>query len=350
MVVLLQGNASAYPLAPGGDPSGLENLVIDNDDDCIKLAFVNNMPEPAFATAERQYLKLIKEAATDELSILIKMYSLAGRQQRSDWRHPRRSRYFDISELAESRHDAIIMTGTEPRTCDITKETFWDALTEVVDWSKENVVSAIWSCLAAHAAVRHLDGIRRHPLRAKCFGLFPCDAAMVHPLLDGISFPFLVQHSRWNSLDAAELRAAGYVVLTQSAAAGVDMFLKHEKCLFLFFQGHPEYERDTLMREYRRDVGRYLRNEQDNYPTLPEGCLGEEATSALLEFRSRAVARRPALSLLQLPLPETVMPNDRCGSAALHIYRNWLSMISSLKARRSPAVLRRSARWASSKE
>ena len=72
MVVLLQGNASAYPLAPGGDPSGLETPVIDHADDYVHLAFVNNMPEPAFATAERQYLKLIKEAATDELSILIK--------------------------------------------------------------------------------------------------------------------------------------------------------------------------------------------------------------------------------------------------------------------------------------
>ena len=50
-------------------------------------------------------------------------------------------------------------------------------------------------------------------------------------------------------------------MLTRSADAGVDTFIKQRKKLFVFFQGHPEYESDTLLREYRRDMGRYFRGE-----------------------------------------------------------------------------------------
>ena len=56
-----------------------------------------------------------------------------------------------------------------------------------------------------------------------------------------------------------DLAAKGYSVLTRSDEAGVGLFAKDNNSLFLFVQGHPEYEAETLLREYRRDIGRYLR-------------------------------------------------------------------------------------------
>ena len=47
--------------------------------------------------------------------------------------------------------------------------------------------------------------------------------------------------------------------LTRSDEAGVGLFAKTQGSLFFFVQGHPEYEAETLLREYRRDIGRYLR-------------------------------------------------------------------------------------------
>jgi homoserine O-succinyltransferase len=61
-------------------------------------------------------------------------------------------------------------------------------------------------------------------------------------------------HSRWNGRDERDLTNKGYVVLTRSAEAGVDIFARDEEHLTLFFQGHPEYDGDTLAREYRRDA------------------------------------------------------------------------------------------------
>src|SRR5205085_67987 len=126
-----------------------------------------------------------------------------------------------------------------------------------------------WSCLAAHAAVLHIDGIARCPLEEKRVGLFRCEIATPHGLLTNVSAPLRVVHSRWNELPEGALADNGYSILTHSAQAGVDAFVKKRKSLFVFFQGHPEYDHRALLREYRRDVARFLRAERDSYPGMP---------------------------------------------------------------------------------
>jgi homoserine O-succinyltransferase len=51
-------------------------------------------------------------------------------------------------------------------------------------------------------------------------------------------------HSRWNEIPEEALLACGYRVLTRSEDAGVDAFVKQRNSLFVFFQGHPEYDAD----------------------------------------------------------------------------------------------------------
>ena len=47
----------------------------------------------------------------------------------------------------------------------------------------------------------------------------------------------------------------------------MDLFVKKkEKSLFVHFQGHPEYGAQTLLKEYRRDIKRFLRGERETYP------------------------------------------------------------------------------------
>jgi homoserine O-succinyltransferase len=246
--------------------------------------------------------------------------------------------YQDVAALWEDHPDAVIVTGTEPKLADLTQEPYWPKLIRTVDWCQDNVSSTIWSCLAAHAAVLHLDGIKRQPLEQKCFGIFPCERSARHPLLEGLAFPSLVQHSRWNALDPAQLRRAGYTVLTFSRSAGADIFVRKDKCLSVFFQGHPEYAEDTLLREYRRDVGRYLNRESDRYPALPEGCIGESDTAALLAFRDRALAERRPNSIADLPLPNAPAIPRQFHTQARRLYRNWLTILANQKASR-PAFI-----------
>src|SRR5208282_4233232 len=195
-----------------------------------------------------------------------------------------------------ARLDGLIVTGTEPRAANLADEPYWATLTKLVDWARENTVSAIWSCLAAHAAVFHADGIARRPLQQKKFGVFDCEVVAAHQLMTGMPPRLRVPHSRYNGLPERGLATSGYRLLTQSAATGADAFVREEQggSLFVFFQGHPEYETDTLAREYRRDVGRFLRGKQQHYPAAPEGYFNDAGTARVNDFRARAVGDRRA--------------------------------------------------------
>jgi GMP synthase-like glutamine amidotransferase len=172
------------------------------------------------------------------------------------------------------------VTGTEPLAADLEDEPFWGSLTRVLEWAEEHTYSTILSCLAAHAGILHLDGIARRPLGDKRFGVFECVRASDHPLIAGAPGRLQMPHSRWNEIPEEALLACGYRVLTRSEDAGVDAFVKQRKSLFVFFQGHPEYEATTLLLEYRRDIGRFLRRERDGYPPMPHGYFDPEIASA----------------------------------------------------------------------
>ena len=87
------------------------------------------------------------------------------------------------------------------------------------------------------------------------------------------------------------MSSCGYTVLTESAEAGVDLFVKKKKkSLFVHFQGHPEYGAQTLLKEYRRDIKRFLRQERETYPTMPAGYFDESAAKLLNDFRYSALS------------------------------------------------------------
>src|SRR5205823_11792659 len=128
-------------------------------------------------------------------------------------------------------------------------------------------------------------------LDEKRFGVFECARMSDHPLMAGVPFQLRIPHSRCNELHEDRLTSCHYEILTKSDEAGVDMFVKKRKSLFVFFQGHPEYDQRALLREYRRDIGRFLRGERDSYPGLPHGYVDSCAADALNAFRAQAQAQ-----------------------------------------------------------
>jgi homoserine O-succinyltransferase len=250
------------------------------------------------------------------------------------------ARYRDIAELWETPIDGLIVTGAEPRADSLSNEPYWPTMTKLVDWARDNTVSTIWSCLAAHAAVFHADGIARRMLADKMFGVFGCETVSAHPLMEGVS-PLCVPHSRYNDLPASELAARGYDLLAQSTAAGVDTFARAASgaSLFVFFQGHPEYEADSLLREYRRDISRYLRGDREDYPAAPQGYFSNDAMALANIFRARAIAERRAERIAEFPMaPLAAALDNTWRRSAVAIYRNWMTYLSDRKAGRRPAA------------
>jgi homoserine O-succinyltransferase len=198
-----------------------------------------------------------------------------------------------------------------------------------MNWAEENTASTILSCLAAHAGALHTDGIGRSPLGNKRFGVFEHQLVNAHPLTEGIAEPVCIPHSRWNELREDGLRSSGYDVLTKSPEAGVDLFVKQKRqSLFVHFQGHPEYAGQTLLKEYRRDVKRYLRQERDSYPLLPHGYFDSVATRLLTEFQTRALSDRREELIESFPDSDLVGTlQTRWRGSATSIYRNWLQYL-----------------------
>jgi len=204
----------------------------DGDAGCIEIAFVNNMPDKALEATERQFLTLL-EVAAENVQLRVTFYSLPDVPRTERGHHHLRARYQPIADLWNSRPDALIVTGTEPRAADLSKEPYWRTLAGLIDWAQDNVISSVWSCLAAHAAVRHLDGIDRHNLPDKCFGVFDCIKVIDHALTREIGFPLGIPHSRWNELRGDDLQSCGYTIVTRSPQVGVDTFVKRRKsCSF----------------------------------------------------------------------------------------------------------------------
>ncbi|MGB6604058.1 MAG: homoserine O-succinyltransferase [Steroidobacteraceae bacterium] len=299
----------------------------------IRIALVNNMPDTALAATETQFCGLLQAAAGGQ-SLRVRFTSFP-ELPRSPAALERIGRsYWPIDELLGDPPDALIVTGTEPRAPRLADEPYWPRFPQLLAWAEAQRVPSIWSCLAAHAVVEHLDGIERRRLAHKRCGVFEHEILAGDPLLVDVGAPLSMPHSRWNELPVTPLRAAGYTLLSWSAHTGADAFMRRRRSTMLFFQGHPEYEAATLLKEFRRDVGRYLDAQQPHYPTLPLGYLSATATALLEEFRQRALSNRTIGLLEQFPF-ETVAAalRDTWRPAAVAIYRNWLALVGAAGTR-----------------
>jgi homoserine O-succinyltransferase len=293
----------------------------------IAIGLINNMPDGALEATERQFISLL-DAASEGIQINLSFHALHNVPRNEAGTRYVRDLYSNVDGLWNKKLDGLIVTGREPLTANLKDEPYWQSFIEVLEWAKDNTHSTVWSCLAAHAAVLHMDGIGRIRNRNKYCGVFECTRQADHLLTIDAPSSFRLPHSRWNGLPEEVLTSHGYSVLTRSEEAGVDTFTKQLNSLFIFFQGHPEYEPNTLMLEYRRDVGRYLRGETNTYPLMPLGYFDDSTTAALTTLQTRAESGSCDALLADLTnaLEESTIENA-WHSTAVCIYRNWLNYI-----------------------
>jgi homoserine O-succinyltransferase len=302
----------------------------------IRIGLVNSMPEAAFKATENQFLSLL-ESASEGLPVELSLYVLRGAAVAASSGDHVASRYACVDELWNHSLDGLIVTGTEPITASLKDEPYWESFAQLLDWARNNTRSTIWSCLAAHAAILHMDGIERRRNHAKHFGIFQCHRGSDDGLLKGVAPHFHIPHSRWNGVDERQLEAHGYRILSRTSDAEVDSFLKQENSLFVFFQGHPEYATDTLLREYRRDIGRFLRNDAKVYPQAPHGYFDGASEEALSSLRESA-SSLPSEQLLAgvAAVMEKIQIENTWQRSAVRIYRNWLEHLCACKDANQP--------------
>ena len=178
----------------------------------IRVGLVNNMPDAALRATERQFASLLEEASGD-YDVRLALINLDSVPREAAAREAIAENYRSIASLRLTDFDALIFTGAEPRAPDLRQEPYWRELTELMDWARSHLISNFYSCLAAHVAVLHRDGIERKRLPNKLSGVFACEIIASHPLVDGIGAEFLMPHSRYNDLSQEDLIDKRYLPL-----------------------------------------------------------------------------------------------------------------------------------------
>ncbi len=324
------------PKATDAARRALPKQIRQSNLNCLDIALMNNMPDAALDATERQFRALLG-AASGDLPVRLTLYTLP-EVRRTDFGRKQVAGYANIDDLWPRFYDGLIVTGTEPVASDLKNEPYWESLTKVLEWAEHHTSSTVLSCLAAHAGILHMDGIERRPIGHKRFGVFECVRVSDHPLLAATPPTVPMPHSRWNEIPEEALSACGYRILTRSDGAGVDAFVKQRGSLFVFFQGHPEYDAVTLLLEYRRDIGRYLRGERDTYPNMPVGYFDEQTVKALSALQERAIVNRCEALLAEFPIADAAAKvTNTWRAAAEGLYRNWLRYLAVQKSQSAGA-------------
>ena len=330
MPLIIESASLAPPVAKLRDRRERRGAITDRGRR-LRIGLVNNMPDSALYATERQFARLI-EAASEEYDIRLTLVSLKSIPREQEMQAAISETYRDARQIRLASPDALVMTGAEPREASLSDEPFWGELTALMDWSRGGVVSTLYSCLAAHAAAYHRDGVLRRKLVQKLSGVYESEVVLAHEITAGLQ-RMMTPHSRHNALAECDLDAKGYLTLTRSPEAGADVFVKERETLEVFWQGHPEYDRDTLAREYRRDMLRFLRGERPRAPKAPAHYFDAEALAQIDAALAGAKTGGAIETVVAALNSEALAPATAFWrEAATQLMRNWLGAIARRKS------------------
>ena len=295
----------------------------------LHIGLLNMMPDAALTVTEQQYMRLVGNC-NQIVQFYIHPFSVPGLPRSTEAAAYIDTYYAAFDELREAGLDALIISGANVTQPSLELEPFWTPLREVIDWATDHVTSILCSCLATHALVKQLYQIDRHPLPRKQWGVYSHRVRnRAHPLLQGINTRFDVPHSRWNEVTQDELTAAGLRVLVDSDEAGVHMAVSPDQFRIVYFQGHPEYDYNSLLKEYKRETLRFLDGEIDDSPPNPENYFSAKAADlAASHLRRAALAKAHGKPLPDFPEAAFEPHLDNTwGDTGKAIFNNWLGLV-----------------------
>lgn len=162
--------------------------------------------------------------------------------------------YKTFDEIKNEKYDGMIITGAPVELMDFEEVNYWEELCKIMDWSRTHVTSTVHICWAAQAALYHYYGIKKISLPEKLFGIYEHTADYKQSiLLRGFDDVFMAPHSRHTAVLREDIeRVPDLKILASSKEAGV-YIISTDRGRQIFVTGHPEYDTDTLKREYLRD-------------------------------------------------------------------------------------------------
>jgi len=244
---------------PAGEKLREEKIFVMDEDRAktqdirpLNIIILNLMPEK-----EKTELQLLRLLGNTPLQVNITFLHTATHLSKNVSKSHLESFYTTFSEVKDRRFDGMIITGAPIEHLPFEEVNYWEELTEIMDWSKENVTSVLHICWGAQAALYHHYGIDKYELDKKCFGVYShhiTDSTL--RIVRGFDELYRAPHSRYTSVSMEEIKKHPELkVLSYSDDVGVFM-VKSRDNKHIMLTGHLEYDATTLAEEYERDVNK----------------------------------------------------------------------------------------------
>ncbi len=220
----------------------------------LKLLILNLMPTKIITETQ-----LLRKLSNSPLQVEVELLHTSSHiSQNTDADHLS-SFYTTFSQIKDRKYDGMIITGAPVENLDFTDVDYWDELCQIMEWSKTHVHSTLHICWGAQAGLFYHYNVPKYTLDKKLFGVFPHKVLKVQsPLFRGFDDVFYVPHSRYTENHLEDIQQHPELeVMAVSEQAGV-FAVKSRDNRHFFITGHPEYDPDTLGKEYFRDVDRGL--------------------------------------------------------------------------------------------
>lgn len=238
-----------------------ENIFIMNDKRAghqdirpLKIIIFNLMPNKI--ETETQLLRLL---GNTPLQTEITFLNTATYKSKNTHIEHLESFYKTFEEVKKEKFDGMIITGAPVETMEFEEVHYWKELSQVMEFSKNNVTSTLHICWASQAGLYYHYGINKYPLKEKMFGIFPHKVLNIkNELVRGFDDEVLIPHSRHTTILKEELEKINNLeLLLESSQAGVCLISTKDKKQ-VFISGHAEYDRNTIKEEYLRDLNKGL--------------------------------------------------------------------------------------------
>jgi homoserine O-succinyltransferase len=288
----------------------------------LHIGLLNIMPDKALEATERQFFRLVGQS-NKIAQFFIHPFSLDTLDRGEDAKQHIKKYYQSFDEIKAQGLDALIITGANVSQENLEKEPFYSALSEVIDWAYDNVTSTLCSCLATHAVLQARYGQKRQAMEQKCWGVFSHKVLKAHPLVSGMNTIFDVPHSRFNEITKQQFEKAGLSVLVGSEQ-GVHLAVSEDLFRLVFFQGHPEYDTISLLKEYKREF--ILHANSNDELQCPENYFNIYTKAILNEFLEKFKAKKVTIA----DFPEQLIAKQLDNSwrdSGLALMNNWVGCV-----------------------
>ena len=202
-----------------------EERAVSQDIRPLKILILNLMPTKI--ETETQILRLLSNSP---IQVEAELLQTATHEVKNVSKEHMLKFYKTFDDIKNERFDGMVVTGAPVENMEFEQVDYWDELCRIFEWSKTNVYSSFFICWRG-------------------------DIALIKDLQ----------------------------ILSYSEKSGVHLISDME-CRNFFSTGHSEYDRDTLAKEYFRDVEKGLDID------LPENYFPDNDPSKTPEVKWRSAA------------------------------------------------------------